>query len=353
MSRVAVIDFETASHQPHSACQLGIVVLDSWQPTYENVWLIRPPRMYFSPRCIAVHGIRPADVSASPTWESIWTELRSILDGCVIVAHNVGFDAGVFSASCNAYDIAFTPFDIECTRLIAKRSWHGLSSYGLASVAEFLNIEFRHHDALEDARASAKVLTMAAEKAGAETMEALEDSLGLLRGRMWPDRVRQPRSVRRSRIELVAESEPRYEPKFYGTSGVPAPTSVIRQSQLRADQILAACGTEKPLQEKCVVLINTLLGLERDDAVGFLQQLGATVQPKINLQTHYLILGTTSLNSGNRGLGLGDNHASSDDDQRMDEVARRQKDGQPIRILSQRQLLACIPSGLAIARGDY
>jgi hypothetical protein len=92
-----------------------------------------------------------------------------------------------------------------------------------------------------------------------------------------------------------------------------------------------------------VVLMHTLLGLDRDDSVSFLTKLGSVVQSKMNLQTHYLIMGTSSSTEDE----------TPESSLPVEQVKQRNKEGQPIKILTQRQLLACIPSGLAIARGDW
>ncbi len=342
-TNVAVIDFETANSRSSSACQLGVVRLEDWQVVEEKEWLIRPQRLYFSPQCVRVHGITARDCLTSPEWDRVWDELHPMIDGCVIIAHNVGFDAAVLQGTCQLYDIAVPQFDLQCTRLIAKRAWPGQSGYGLAAVAERLSIPFQHHNALEDARACAQIAIAAAEKSHAENLEALEEKLGLTRGRIWVDQVRQPRTVRRTRIESVAEPQSRYQPKLFRTDGTPSRTDQIRRTRLRADAILASCEDVRPLANKHVVLVNTLLGLDREDSVSFLTKLGAVVQPKINMQTHYVILGASNA-SGNE---------SAEEPLFADQVTQRSKDGQPIRILTQRQLLACIPSGLAIARGDW
>lgn len=363
--QIAFIDFETANHQSNSACQIGVVFTDDWQIVDEREWMIRPQRMYFSPNCVRVHGITARDCMDSPQWDKVWSELFPLLDGRTIIAHNVGFDAAVLKATSEAYDIALPQIDLQCTRLIAKRTWPGQSGYGLAAIAARLAIQFQHHNALEDARACAKIAITAAEKAGAADLDALEETLGLVRGRIWVDQIRQPRSVKRSRIETVAEPSSRYQPKLFRYDGTPSVsrTDQIRRTRLRADAILAGCEESRPLAGKHVVLINSLLGMQREDAVSFLTQLGATVQNKINLQTHYVIMGTESELDG-PGLktpGLSDSRPADSgseseteapDSVRLAEIETRKQDGQPVRILSQRQLLACIPSALAIARGD-
>ncbi len=63
-----------------------------------------------------------------------------------------------------------------------RRAWpdkFASSGYGLRNVAEFLGIEFSHHDALEDARAAGEVLC----RASAHTGLSLED---------WLARVQRP-----------------------------------------------------------------------------------------------------------------------------------------------------------------
>lgn len=355
MTRMAVLDFETANHQPGSACQLGIVIVEPWRVVSEHQWLIRPQRLYFSPRCVQVHGLTARDVMDSPTWDRVWTEVSALVEGAVVLAHHAGFDANVLSSTCCSYDIAIAPIDLQCTRLIAKRSWPGLPSHALAAMAEHLSIRFRHHDALEDARAAATVLIAAAEKHGVEDLDALEDRLGLVRGRIWTDRIRAPRTVRRSRIEMVAEPQPRYEQRRFRSDGVPTENQRHRNARRLASEILAQCGTEKPFAGKHMVLIGTLLGLDREDSVAFLTSLGATVQNAANLQTHYLIQGQ-SLDDEASPASLSDQVAESlqsmIDRRKVDDVSARQQTGQPIRILSQRQILAMLPAGLQCVRGD-
>ena len=337
---IAVIDFETANSRSSSACQLGVLLLDGWKIVGECEWMIRPQRMYFSPQCVRVHGITARDCLNSPQWDRVWTELHPMIDGRTILAHNVGFDAAVLLGTCQLYDIAVPQFDLQCTRLIAKRAWPGQSGYGLAALSQRLEIQFRHHNALEDARACAQVAIAAANRLGAEDLEDLEEKLGLTRGRIWVDQIRQPRTVKRTRIEEAAEPQARYQPKLFRNDGTPSRSDQIRRTRLRADAILASCEDFKPLGDKHVVLANTLLGLDREDSVAFLAKLGATVQTKINLRTNYVIVGIADEN-GNL------------ESQHGDQVAERNELGQPIRIMTQRQLLACIPSGLAIARGDW
>jgi DNA polymerase-3 subunit epsilon len=366
MQSLAVLDFETANHQPNSACQLGIVIVEPWKIIRQKRWMIRPRRLYFSPRCVQVHGITPEHVLDAPSWEDIWSEVLDWIDGSVLIAHNAGFDANVLMNTCLANDIALPPMDVQCTRLISKRSWPALRSHSLASMAEFLSIDFAHHDALEDAKAASCLLIEAASKFQVQNLEELEDRLGLVRGRVWSQSVRHPRTVRRSRIESVAESPVRYEPKRFAKDGSPRTSHGQVQSRGIVKEILMLCSDNSPIAGKHMVLIGTLLGLDRQDSVALLSQLGANVQSQINLQTQYIIQGTIDqrlldadasdseqLEQGETGgmAGVARALAGISSRRKMD-IESRGVQGQSLTILSQRQLLAMLPSGLEVVRGQ-
>jgi DNA polymerase-3 subunit epsilon len=67
------------------------------------------------------------------------------------------------------------------TARVARRTWEsvGRKGYGLANLAKMLDIEFHHHDALEDAKTAGLILCAAIEESGRST----ED---------WLARVKQP-----------------------------------------------------------------------------------------------------------------------------------------------------------------
>ncbi len=177
------LDFETANSRADSACQLALVVIRGGEIVDEHCWLVRPPRLYFSPRNIAIHGIRPDHVSRAPTMQELWPQLEPLLDGQVLVAHNAGFDIGVLVASLAAFDIACPTLEFSCTRAIARRAWPGRSRYGLKPLGTWLGIDFKHHDALEDARCCAHIALAAAGVTAYASFGEFEKALRLSRGR--------------------------------------------------------------------------------------------------------------------------------------------------------------------------
>ena len=62
---------------------------------------------------------------------------------------------------------------------IARRAWperYGRSGYNLANVAADLGISFKHHDALEDARAAAEIVLYACQCTGLDIDGWLEQA---------------------------------------------------------------------------------------------------------------------------------------------------------------------------------
>ena len=150
------IDVETANADRASICQIGIVhvrdgeIKDQWQ-TLVN------PEDWFDPWNVSIHGIDEYDVRNSPTLPEVRSELRSRLRGSVLVSHT-SFDRVAFERAMTRYNLEQLQVTWLDSARIARRAWpesYGRSGYGLKNIAKDLNISFKHHDALEDARAAA------------------------------------------------------------------------------------------------------------------------------------------------------------------------------------------------------
>ena len=159
------IDFETATFDRNSACEVGICVVQDSQVVETKTWLIKPPSFpYFSQRNIDVHGILPSDVKDAPTFDEIWYEIEEMMYGTLMIAHNATFDAGVLRSCLNHYGI-FTPnINYLCSIQLAKKSWNYLPKYGLKHLAEYHDLTFNHHRAGDDAEVCAKISLLAFEK---------------------------------------------------------------------------------------------------------------------------------------------------------------------------------------------
>ncbi|AJS57615.1 3'-5' exonuclease [Paenibacillus sp. IHBB 10380] len=151
------IDFETANANRSSACALGLVEVQGGIITSEQVWLI-DPEQHFDYRNIQIHGITESMVSGMPTFHELWPTIEPLLQGKQIVAHNASFDMSVLRYCLDKSLIDYPTFQYFCTYLLSKKMLQGMPSYKLNVIAEYYDIPLNHHDALDDARASATIL---------------------------------------------------------------------------------------------------------------------------------------------------------------------------------------------------
>jgi len=136
-----------------------------FQPPFPNNW--------FHEGNIRVHGIHPEDVIDAPNWEDVLPDLLLFTEGLPFVAHNASFDMGVLRASAEAVSFDLPDLSYACSLLMARRTY-ALESYRLNAVAYAIgHEEFKHHYALEDADACARIVIHMAGRHEAETMEEL------------------------------------------------------------------------------------------------------------------------------------------------------------------------------------
>ena len=160
------IDVETANADMASICQIGLakyengVLADEWKSYVD-------PEDYFDGINISIHGIDESTVKGAPTFPKLADTLRSYLENSVMVCHT-HFDRVAVNQAAQRYDIIIP----KCTWLdsarVARRAWTECAwkGYGLYDVCKMLGHEFKHHDALEDAKAAANILLAASCKTG-------------------------------------------------------------------------------------------------------------------------------------------------------------------------------------------
>ena len=174
MNTFNAIDVETANADRASICQIGIVcvedgkIVDEWQSLID-------PEDWFDPWNISIHGIEESHVRGSPTMPKVRAELRRRLRGSILVSHTA-FDRTALERAMNRYDLEQLQVTWLDSAKIARRAWpdkYGTKGYGLRNVAYDLGISFRHHDALEDARAAAQVALCACNDTGLTIKEWL------------------------------------------------------------------------------------------------------------------------------------------------------------------------------------
>ena len=159
------LDFETATWEASSACEIGLCVVESGTITSTKSWLIKPPSYpYFAPRNIDVHGITPEMVKDAPTFADIYYEVKDYFYGLPLVAHNAAFDIRVLRHSLQFYGIFSPKLDYLCSVQVSRKAWKNLPGYGLKALANHHNIPFNHHRAGDDAEVCAKITLLALQK---------------------------------------------------------------------------------------------------------------------------------------------------------------------------------------------
>jgi DNA polymerase III subunit epsilon len=180
------IDFETANRDPASACAIGLALVKAGQVVANPSWLIRPPRLYFDPAFIQIHGIDADKVINEPEFDLVWEWLKPQLDGTIIIAHNAVFDINVLKNTLDYYRLPFPTFRYSCTKIIAQKTWPTYKRYNLAELALRHGFEFKHHDAAEDARVCAGIALKAFAKHSAGSFDELNKQANISYGRLSP-----------------------------------------------------------------------------------------------------------------------------------------------------------------------
>jgi DNA polymerase-3 subunit epsilon len=174
-----VIDVETANADLSSICRVGIASFRDGLLAEAWVSLVNPED-YFDYINVSIHGIDEAQVTNAPTWEDVLPEVNSRLKGRIVVCHSP-FDRVAVARACDRAQLR----GCECTWLdsarVVRRAWpqFSKSGYGLPNVAAHFGIEYKAHDALDDARCAGLLLLRAIADTGLSPVQ-------------WLTRVEQP-----------------------------------------------------------------------------------------------------------------------------------------------------------------
>jgi DNA polymerase III subunit epsilon len=168
-----VIDVETANPDLSSICQVGIAsfcegaLVEAWESLVN-------PEDYFSPFNISIHGIDEISVRDAPNWCSVFPEVASRLEEMIVVSHTP-FDRAALERACSRSNLAECGCKWLDSARVARVAWPEFACYGysLPKIAARLGIEYRAHDALEDARCAGLLVLRAIEITGLSPEEWL------------------------------------------------------------------------------------------------------------------------------------------------------------------------------------
>lgn len=161
--KITAIDFETANSSDASACSLGIAIYEDGEFVDNFEWYFKPYHRYNYFTNTHIHGIRKEDVENENEFVFYYEELKEILKGSIIVAHNALFDIGVLNAMCDVYGLNHFTNEYLDTVTISRRVYPELYNHKLNTVAAYLDIDLSHHNAKSDAFACLMILLKAME----------------------------------------------------------------------------------------------------------------------------------------------------------------------------------------------
>lgn len=236
------LDIETATNNPISICQIGIVVVKDGLITYEKSYLIQPPGNEYDARHSCIHGIDALKTKDQPPFPMIWESIKPFLANTLIVAHNASFDLNVLNSTLDHFKIPKPIFTCDCTFKI--------SGLNLKALSEALKIDMvKHHDALSDARTCAQVY------------------ISLKKGIIPDQRL----------ITTSDNSNP-----FAGHEKL---TGSVLKPNLNIE------NTNNPLYSKKVVFTGVLQSISREEAADRIQKMGADIDTGVNKKTDFVIVG--------------------------------------------------------------
>jgi len=223
------IDVETANADMASICQIGLaryengVLAEEWKSYVD-------PEDYFDGINVSIHGIDEFVVKGAPTFPALADKLYSFLDTRVTVCHT-HFDRVAMHQAADRYTIR--PPDsiwLDSAR-VARRAWKEFAwkGYGLYNVCKALDYDFKHHDALEDAKAAAHILLAAINETGLD-----------LTG--WIRRVRQPIDPQACSSAAAIRREGNPEGALYGE--VLVFTGALAMPRREAADLASAIGCQ-------------------------------------------------------------------------------------------------------------
>lgn len=300
------LDFETANEKRHSPCSLGICVVENNQVVLEKYWLIKPKELRFSPMNIWIHGIREGDVINEKEFDALWEEIRPLLEGKLVVAHNAAFDISVLRQTLNAYDIPYPTFDYCCTMVMSKHFYAYLDNAKLNTISKHLNFDFTHHHAAADALACANILLRIAEELDVDDIHTLAKHVGVKVGGLFPGGYCAAGSneggvmSNRQSVTLFKSAAPTYK-----------------------------CSTDF-FKDKVVAFTGPLSSLSRSEAIQLVERCGGDYSPSVTRKTSIVVTGMKD------PLSLKPDQMSTKLRRAMELIGR----GQEICFLDEAQLLA-------------
>lgn len=287
--RFVAIDIETANPDMGSICQIGIAEFADGNLIGEWSTLI-DPEDYFDEVNISIHGIESRMVKDQPKLPDIAETLRKYLENGISVCHT-HFDRVALARAFTKYNLSPISTTWLDSARVVRRTWKDLAwqGYGLKNVCDKIGYEFRHHDALEDAKAAGHVLLAAIQESKLD-LEA------------WIHRVNQPIDPQRSSYGAAIHRDGNPEGDLFGE----------------------------------IIVFTGALELSRNQAADLASSVGCQVAPGVTRKTTILVV-------GDQDISKFAGHEKSAKHRKAELLAA---EGYPIRIIRETDFKALVQSAV-------
>ncbi len=214
-----VFDVETTGLSPdrNRITEIGIVKIKGGEVISEYSTLINPEQ-FIPPEITRLTGINNELVYGKPTFSELAGDIMNYMfsgeESLVLAGHNVKFDYGFLNASLLRAGYNKLGVPSVCTARLARRLSRQLPSKSLDSLRRHFGVHSRRkHRALDDAKATAVILTHFLEKLITEhEFETLQELLGFQYRKIYND---SKISARFKKLKIDLKSVPQKPGVYY------------------------------------------------------------------------------------------------------------------------------------------
>lgn len=151
---LAFVDIETTGGNPQRGKIIEIAIIRTENGTVVEEWssLVNPETIV--PSVITnITGINNGDVEYAPTFSTVAPKILRLLDGAIVVAHNVRFDYSFIKNEFKRIDVPFSSKTL-CTVKLSRALYPEHKKHGLQAIIDRFALETANrHRALDDTKA--------------------------------------------------------------------------------------------------------------------------------------------------------------------------------------------------------
>jgi DNA polymerase-3 subunit epsilon len=245
------LDVETANADFGSICSVGLVHFKDGA-VFKSLDILVDPEDAFDPANIRIHGITPEKVAGKPNMARVIPVIAAALENAVIVHHSP-FDRTALARAAGRYRTGGLPCAWVDSCQAAKRTWdqfRGNGGYGLANLTKSFGIEFTHHQAVDDARASGMLMLLAIEASGTPLHRWVDDIGYASTVDTSPRRIQAPAYAGKKVAQSGLSDGP-----LAGETVVFTGALQIARQQAASDAASAGCDVADSVTKKTTILV--------------------------------------------------------------------------------------------------